>query len=49
MAKIKEWNDNRLHFTPVGEPVDICQSLNDETFRQCEKLGRDMAAAILQK
>lgn len=49
VARIKEWNDNRLHFTPVGEPVDICQSLNDETFRQCEKLGRDMAAAILQK
>ena len=47
VSKIKEWNDTRLHFEPVGTPVDICQSLNDETYRQCEALGRDMAKAIL--
>lgn len=47
-AKIQEWNDTRLHFEPVGEPVDICQSLNDETFAKCEELGRKMAEAILQ-
>ena len=29
VGKIKEWNDTRLHFEAVGEPVDICQSLND--------------------
>ena len=47
-AQIQEWNDTRLHFEPVGEPVDICQSLNDETFAKCEELGRKMAEAILQ-
>ena len=48
VRKIKEWNDTRLHFEAVGEPVDICQSLNDETFKQCEELGRKMAEAILK-
>ncbi|MDD7075916.1 MAG: flavodoxin domain-containing protein, partial [Prevotella sp.] len=48
VGKIKEWNDTRLHFEAVGEPVDICQSLNDETFKQCEELGRKMAEAILK-
>ena len=47
-AKIQQWNHTRLHFEPVGEPVDICQSLNDETFAKCEELGRKMAEAILQ-
>ena len=48
VRKIKEWNDTRLHFEAVGEAVDICQSLNDETFKQCEELGRKMAEAILK-
>ena len=48
VGKIKEWNDTRLHFEAVGEPVDICQSLNDETFKQCEELGRKMAEVILK-
>ena len=48
VGKIKEWNDTRLHFEAVGEPVDIRQSLNDETFKQCEELGRKMAEAILK-
>ena len=48
VRKIKEWNDTRLHFEAVGEPVDICQSLNDETFKQCEELGKKMAEAILK-
>ena len=47
VGKIKEWNDTHLHFEAVGEPVDIRQSLNDETFKQCEELGRKMAEAIL--
>lgn len=48
VGKIKEWNDTHLHFEAVGEPVDIRQSLNDETFKQCEELGRKMAEAILK-
>ena len=48
VGKIKEWNDTHLHFEAVGEPVDIRQSLNDETFKQCEQLGRKMAEAILK-
>ena len=47
-GKIQERNDTRLHFEAVGEPVDICQSLNDETFKQCEELGKKMAEAILK-
>ena len=48
VRKIKEWNDTRLHFEAVGEPVDICQSLNDEPFKQCEELRMKMAEVILK-
>ena len=47
VAKIQEWNENHLHFEPVGEPVDMKQALTEETRRQCEALGRAMAQAIL--
>lgn len=46
-AKIQEWNDTHLHFEPVGTPVDIRQSLNDETYSQCEALGKAMAERLL--
>lgn len=46
VAKIKEWNDTRLHFEPVGDPVDIKQSLNADTYAQCEALGRAMAERL---
>ena len=32
----------------VGEPVEICQSLNELTAHQCEELGINMAEAILK-
>ena len=48
VRKIKEWNDTRLHFEAVGEPVDICQSLKAETLKQCAELKRKMAEAILK-
>lgn len=30
VAKIKEWNDNELHFEVVGEPVEMKLAMNDE-------------------
>lgn len=47
VAKIKEWNDERLHFEPVGEGVEICQSLNASTRQQCEALGQAMAKRLI--
>lgn len=48
VGKIKEWNESRLHFEEVGQPVDICQSLDDATFSQCEALGKAMAERLKQ-
>lgn len=48
VAKIQEWNDTRLHFEPVGTPVEIRQSLDANTHAQCEELGRAMAERLLQ-
>lgn len=46
VAKIKEWNDERLHFEPVGTPVDICQSPDAATLAQCRALGKAMAERL---
>ena len=46
VAKIQEWNDNHLHFEAVGEPVEMKQALTEETRKQCEALGRAMAARL---
>ena len=43
VAEIRRWNDEKLHFTPVGEPVDMKQGLTPEIRRQCEALGEAMA------
>ena len=43
VAKIKEWNDGRLHFEPVGNPVEIRQSLTAETHAACEALSQSHA------
>ena len=48
VAKIAEWNDERLHFEPVGNPVEIRQSLTAETHAACEALGRAMAEKLLE-
>ncbi len=45
--RIREWNDTRLHFEAVGTPVEIRQSVNEETQAQCEALGRAMAERLL--
>ena len=47
VAKIKEWNDTRLHYEAVGTPVEIRQSLDAATHAACEALGRDMARRLL--
>lgn len=47
VAKIQEWNDTRLHFTPVGNPVEMKQSMTAEVEAQCEQLGKEMAAQLL--
>lgn len=46
VAKIQEWNDNHLHFEPVGTPVEIKQSIDDNTAAQCVALGKAMAARL---
>ena len=47
VSEIQRWNDARLHYEPVGCPVEIKQSLTPETTAQCEALGRAMAARLL--
>lgn len=47
VAKIKEWNDNELHFEAVGEPVEMKLAMNDEVKKQCEALGKAVADRLL--
>ena len=42
-----DWNEKQFHFEPVGEPVEVKQSLNEETRAQCVALGQAMAAKLL--
>ena len=46
VAEITRWNEEKLKYVAVGEPVEIKQSLTPETFAQCEALGRAMAEAL---
>ena len=46
VAEIARWNEEKLHYEAVGEPVEIKQSLTAETFAQCEALGRAMAERL---
>ena len=48
VAEIARWNEQKLKFEQVGEPVEIRQALNAETQAQCEALGRTMAERLLQ-
>jgi flavorubredoxin len=47
VSEIARWNQEKLHFEAVGEPVEIKQSLTPETTAQCEALGRAMAQRLL--
>ena len=47
VSEIARWNEEKLHYEAVGEPVEIKQSLTAETTAQCEALGRAMAERLL--
>ena len=47
VGEISRWNEEKLHYEPVGTPVEIKQALTDETLAQCEALGREMAERLM--
>lgn len=47
VSEIARWNEEKLKYEQVGEPVEIRQALNDETIAQCEALGRQMAEKLM--
>ena len=49
VVAIGEWNENRLHFEKVGEPVEMKQALTPEIKAECTRLGREMAARLLEE
>ena len=48
VAEIARWNEEKLHYEQVGDPVEIRQSLTADTTAQCEALGRAMAERLRQ-
>ena len=48
VKKIGEWNEQAIHFEPVGQPVEMKQGLNSEVVARCEALGKAMAERLLQ-
>ena len=48
VSEITRWNDDRLHYDVVAEPVEIRQALTADTTARCEALGRAMAERLLQ-
>ena len=48
VAAIGEWNENRLHFEKVGEPVEMKQALTPAIKDECTRLGREMATRLLE-
>ncbi len=46
VSKIKQWNDDHLHFDHVGPIVEIRQSLDSTTAAQCRELGQAMALSL---
>jgi flavorubredoxin len=49
VSVIEKWNTTRIHFTPVGVPVEMKQALSPETKAQCEALGRAMAEKLAEQ
>lgn len=48
VATIEKWNEERLHFEPVGQPVDMKQGLSEEVRQQCVALGQAVAERLRQ-
>ena len=49
VSEITRWNDEKLKYEAVGQPVEIRQALNADTMAQCEALGRAMAERLLNQ
>lgn len=49
VGKIQEWNEKRLHFEPVGVPVDMKQGITPETRQACQTLGQAMAVRLARQ
>ncbi len=49
VGKIQEWNEKRLHFEPVGVPVDMKQGITPETRQACQALGQAMAERLARQ
>ena len=48
VSELQRWNDERLHYEQVGQPVEIRQALTADATAQCEALGRAMAERLLK-
>lgn len=49
VEKIGQWNENGLKFETVGTPVEIKQSVDEDTKEQCIAIGKAMAERLLTK
>jgi flavorubredoxin len=47
VSEITKWNNEKLKYEPVGNPIEIKQALTAETLDQCEALGREMAQRLM--
>ena len=48
VERIHHWNETKLKFEAVGTPVEMKQSLKEDSYAQCEALGRAMAERLKQ-
>lgn len=47
VSVIQKWNDEKIKFEKVGEPIDMCQALTDDIKEKCCQLGKEMANKLL--
>jgi len=46
---IGEWNEKKIHFEPVGEPVEMRLGMTPEVHDKCVALGQAMAKRLLSE